>query len=282
MAEENKDPAALAKSAVDVPSYIQVFDAPVINQNVDPTDAMFETLRLLHPLDPLVTDNNESGKFKAGQIVRGESNEVLYDPARKDSKPKFAVAYYYKEWVQFRHRDDPEAKTEGIVIASSRDPQSDLAEQARQWVEVEVNTKEGKKKMRKIREVHNFIVLLEEIPNQYFIIRNDRTSFGAGSQLVKMYVEASQYPMFAMLYEMSTYVQTTNSGYKVQTWKYLPVRNEAGKRCFVGPDLYKRGEASAKFLENHFRDIQRTVKHKDEDAAPETPKEAGTEKDPEF
>lgn len=239
-----------------VPSYIEMNSAPSINTNIDPRDAMFETVRILHALDPLVSGNPE--KYSAGMLVLG-NGEVIYDPKIKTSKPKFSLVYYYKEYVQFRHREDPKVKDEGIVVASSRDPRSTLAEEARQWVKIPDH---NGKPMRKVREVHNFIGLLKEIPNQYFMWRNDRTSYRSGNELLKYTVSASNYPMWAMLYEMGTAIVDAND-FKVQAWKYQPVRNEKGQPEFVDSDMYQRGKVSNQFLAEHFSNLNVKVAHKD-------------------
>ena len=156
-------------------------------EKMEARDIVFPRLRICQPSSPLAVD----GKMTPGQVYEDVSNTMILD---KDEAVEFAIAFWFKSWIEWGDIDDGEGP-----IEISSDPSSELAMRAAKR-EMK-DTAKGPKMA--VTEYHNFIVMLESDPGKLYHIPCFRTSHKHGRQLLNM-ARMREASIFAGKYLMSS------------------------------------------------------------------------------
>jgi hypothetical protein len=120
-----------------------------------PQDVITPRLALMQPTSPLVID----GKYRGGQFIDTGAEKVVVEI---NKSTLILPVMMWLQWIEWNpDRSCPKDKR---MIASSTDPRSELAAEASRFAEV-VNS-DGKK-VFKVTEYYNFIVMLPEYTGTY-------------------------------------------------------------------------------------------------------------------
>lgn len=203
---EVETPLATTQSTMlPAPSYIESSRQGF--ELVNPTDFVFERLTLMQALSPEVAER----KYEQGMLIRRLTNEVLYAPGSEELK--FTPAFYFKEFVEFGDRDNP---NDPIVVRRSLDHKSELAELSRQ---------RKKKKLANGKDdfishaVHNFVVLFDIKPREPFLLGFARSNARHGAGLLARLNGRGDYPIYAGSYRLFTELETNRRQQKYQVIK---------------------------------------------------------------
>ena len=199
---------------------------------VDANDVMFERLALMQDLSPDVKER----KYQVGDIVRRSTEEVLYT---RGGKPvKFTLAYYWKEYVEFGDRNDPNSP---VVLAKTLDRTSELAERSRRW---DKKKAADGRMVRAVTDVHNFIILLQGRPTEPMLVSCMRTNMRHGSGLLTLCSSRGDHPLFAGSYLM---VSEDEHNRKNQTYSVFKFRNDMAAP-WSDEAMYAEAEKTSKLL----------------------------------
>ena len=161
-------------------------------ETVRPEEVLFERLGLQQALSPGV----QSGKYKAGDIVRYSSEQVLHSVG--GTPLKFIAVMYFMEYVQFGDRSNPQ---EPVVVQRSVDPRSALAEAARSWEKVQ---RADGRQVRKVNDVRNFIIALPGRIADPLLISCMRSAAKSGLTMLRLASQRGNAPLFAGQYLLYT------------------------------------------------------------------------------
>jgi hypothetical protein len=172
-------------------------------------DMTFERLSLLQAMSPEV--QKAGSELRAGMLYRRSTNEVCFMPG--SAPMPIIIAYYFKEWVEFGDRDDPSSS---MVVARTTDPSSKLAEESRQWVKKRVS----KGEVRKVQDVHNFVVLRDGFPNDPLLLGLMRSNARYGSGLLNLANGRGNVPIYAGRFFIYTEQDTNKRNQTYWTTKF--------------------------------------------------------------
>jgi len=193
-------------------------DAPQLPDFVDEgrkgyenvVDMTFERLCLLQAMSPEV-QQQEGEELAPGMLFRRSTSEVLYTPG--SPAIGFCIAFYFKEWVEFGDRDDPNSQ---IVLARTTDPQSQLAEESRQWVKKTVS----KGEVRKVTDVHNFVIIRDGTFHDPILVTAMRSNARYGAGLLNLANGRGEVPIYAGRFLMFTEKETNKRNQTYYVIKY--------------------------------------------------------------
>lgn len=171
-------------------------------------DMTFERISLLQAMSPLVQQDNS---LQAGMLFRRSTGEALYTPG--SPALGFNIAFYFKEWVEFGDRDD---QTQPVVVARSTDPSSKMAEEARQWVKKTVS----KGDVRKVTDVHNFVVLRDGQLHDPVLIACMRSNARYGTGLLNLANGRGDVPIYAGRFLLYTEKETNKRNQTYWVYKF--------------------------------------------------------------
>lgn len=224
---ENQIVKPASAGPIAMPSYIEKGRKGF--ETVDAQDVMFERIAMMQDLSPQVKNRT----FQVGDIIRRTTDDVLY--TRGGSPVPFVVCYYFKEFVEFGDRNNP---SEPMIIARSTERSSPLAESARQW---EKKKQSDGKLVRKVTDVHNFIVLLEGRLMEPMTISCMRSNSKAGSGLLSLINGRGDAPIYAGFYN---FVSDDETNKKNQTYSVYKFRNNSEPdRFWAPPEMYEAAKA---------------------------------------
>lgn len=253
--KEDKALAATTNNAmVPVPDFVD--EGRVGFENV--SGMTFERITLLQQMSPELQSDDS---LQAGMVFRKSTNEVLYTPGA--AAIGFSIGYYFKEWVQFGDRDDPSSP---VVVARTTDPSSKMAEESRQWVKIQ----RGGKEVRKVTDVHNFVILRDDCPHDPVLLTCMRSNQRYGTGLLNLANGRGDVPMYAGRFLVYSEKETNKRNQTYWVYKFKNPPREADQ--FWGSrEMYTAAKTLYEMLSEAHKDGRLGAEYGKEDQGEEAP-----------
>jgi len=198
-------------------------------------DMTFERIQLLQAMSPIVSQDTS---LAAGMLYRRSTGEVLYTPGAPALG--FGIAFYFKEWVEFGDRED---QKQSVVLGRSTDPSSKLAEEARQWVKKKVT----KGEVRKVTDVHNFVILRDGQLHDPVLVACMRSNARYGTGLLNLSNGRGNVPIYAGRFLLYSEKETNKRNQTFNVIKFKnPPREEA--EFWVSREAYEAAKSLHEML----------------------------------
>ncbi len=233
-------------------------------ETVDVKDVMFERLSLMQDMSPAV----KAGEFEVGDVVRKSTGEKVY--SRGMEKPAFTIAYYFKEYVEFGDRSNP---NDAVVIDRTTDRNSKLAEEARQWKK---KKQADGKMVRKVQDVHNFVIMMEGREHEPMMVGFMRSNWKHGSGLLNLANSLGDRPIYAGRFLLFSDDETNR---KNQTFAVVKAEIQHDD-CWANAETYQAAKDLNAMLKQAFKEGKLSGgEYNEEDAADEGTVDAEAETD---